>query len=1213
MVNTSCTVIIFPNIPIPLIDKHYLVHHFYRSPNSSKPHMNISPYDDFAQQVDLCDYDVNWAHIGANHLVEVKFSGFQVDKTRFDVFTGRELIEAFIDKYSSICNYIDNDQNLLQTHYDWYVGQQDRKSLALSFDDWYDNIYQPAEPDTQRDRMVVVVKFQNDGFKSKSGSYWMLDTLVWQMITDGTYNDLITGIWIKKLPRRPVGGARKRMITALKPIDNACMQRALVMIYLWKTQFSRYKSLNTESVNDTTSKEYYELSDLVSHLSSEVKVDVAIPTGYDEALKFATWLSKQHSDENNEKNVVIYCFNGDQPNLPLMWRTSNDTKVLSSESTEFYDLRFRDAHYTPLTHIHRLLGNQRHYCRLCCRTYDRKNSHRCRGPLKPSGIYWCMLCWSKDKDHLTCWKRDGSPKSTQVLCETCNRMFPSRACYLAHKKNKISRSRKMTICQSKWRCTSCNITFGTPHRPGYVNKLIVSREDHVCGQVWCNGCKSFQNAAHTCFLQPDVYKKQDTRVWYYDFETVLSPTMQHIPVLCVVQESTSDTQQTYWDINELCAWMLKNPGTYIAHNSRAFDAHLLLNVFVHWPTPLKFNFVAGSGTKILDVRISSGKRCTAKNSIRLIDSLSFLPFALSKFSKTFNLPTTKGFFPYTFAKPDNLDYKGTIPEQSFFDVHRMDTLRRKSFDEWYNEQKANEYDLKSELHKYCCDDVKLLKEGCEIFRNSFITAGGIDPFTKCTIAGACNTVFKVSHLLTNSLELITNKTESFLRRGFVGGRTEPFKLYYKAQPDEKIQYVDYCSLYPWVNKYCNYPIGVHRKYVYGPDGTNDIDQDVKLTDPGLGIWEVDIQPPEQLYVPLLHSKVDVGGSVKLFFDLRAKKKQQYTTPELKKALEVGYVITRVYTKFHWPQVSKGFGGSASYINKFLKLKQESSGWPASAKTLSEKKKYVNDYKTHEDIDLDPENIAYNPGLRLVAKLCCNSLWGRQGMRPSECYTETSLLYDTAEGSRALNELGTRISDYHILSDRCVLFVSKGTKSKDNELAAATSIVSAIFTTAWARLKLYNDLYKLNTRVLYCDTDSIIFIDRPGAWKPVLGRYLGDLTNEIGSDDYSYNETWGTEFVSTASKSYALKFNEQKIGITKVKGHNLKAFGVSSTINFEALKQIVYNPHKSYEVAYDEIKRSRTFKISSINSKKKKFGWTFDKRVVLRSLNRDWIIDTVPHK
>lgn len=55
----------------------------------------------------------------------------------------------------------------------------------------------------------------------------------------------------------------------------------------------------------------------------------------------------------------------------------------------------------------------------------------------------------------------------------------------------------------------------------------------------------------------------------------------------------------------------------------------------------------------------------------------------------------------------------------------------------------------------------------------------------------------------------------------------------------------------------------------------------------------------------------------------------------------------------------------------------------------------------------------------------------------------------------------------------------------------TNIFIAAFTTCWARLKLYDVLHMLDTRVLYFDTDSVIFV-RPGDVELEIGPYLGHL-------------------------------------------------------------------------------------------------------------------------
>ena len=66
-----------------------------------------------------------------------------------------------------------------------------------------------------------------------------------------------------------------------------------------------------------------------------------------------------------------------------------------------------------------------------------------------------------------------------------------------------------------------------------------------------------------------------------------------------------------------------------------------------------------------------------------------------------------------------------------------------------------------------------------------------------------------------------------------------------------------------------------------------------------------------------------------------------------------------------------------------------------------------------------------------------------------------------------------------------------------------NVVIAAFTTCHARLRLYNVLDRLQERVLYFDTDSIIYVSKPGEWEPPTGDYLGDLTDEIDPKDGQY--------------------------------------------------------------------------------------------------------------
>ena len=95
--------------------------------------------------------------------------------------------------------------------------------------------------------------------------------------------------------------------------------------------------------------------------------------------------------------------------------------------------------------------------------------------------------------------------------------------------------------------------------------------------------------------------------------------------------------------------------------------------------------------------------------------------------------------------------------------------------------------------------------------------------------------------------------------------------------------------------------------------------------------------------------------------------------ELMKAIEKGYQIIKIHEVWHFPTHTDEL--FKEYVNTFLKIKQEASGYPKDCVTDEQKQAYIDEYYEHEGIRLDPEKIEYNPGLRSLAKLMLNSLWG----------------------------------------------------------------------------------------------------------------------------------------------------------------------------------------------------------------------------------------------
>lgn len=75
----------------------------------------------------------------------------------------------------------------------------------------------------------------------------------------------------------------------------------------------------------------------------------------------------------------------------------------------------------------------------------------------------------------------------------------------------------------------------------------------------------------------------------------------------------------------------------------------------------------------------------------------------------------------------------------------------------------------------------------------------------------------VNELLNNHPMIINGPL--IPRDAFYGGRTNATKLYFKADKDTKMHYVDLMSLYPFINKTAKYPIG-HPKVHIGDDCKN---------------------------------------------------------------------------------------------------------------------------------------------------------------------------------------------------------------------------------------------------------------------------------------------------------------------------------------------------------------------------------------------------------
>ena len=241
---------------------------------------------------------------------------------------------------------------------------------------------------------------------------------------------------------------------------------------------------------------------------------------------------------------------------------------------------------------------------------------------------------------------------------------------------------------------------------------------------------------------------------------------------------------------------------------------------------------------------------------------------------------------------------------------------------------------------------------------------------------------------------------------FFGGRTNAISLYHKIEEGEEIHCIGVTSLYPWVNATCEFPVG-HPTMITNPANQNLADY--------FGMALVDILPPHHLFHPVLPCRE--GG--KLTFPLCAqcvKDEMQkptmertavcthtqaertlrgtWCTPELLKAVQKGYRILRIHEVWHFEKRCTGL--FKDYVDQWLKIKQESAGYPAWADTPDKQAQYRTNYEEHQGIALDPDRLVKNPGRKATAKLMLNSFWGKFGenLNKSKVYsiTEPAHLY-----------------------------------------------------------------------------------------------------------------------------------------------------------------------------------------------------------------------------
>lgn len=190
---------------------------------------------------------------------------------------------------------------------------------------------------------------------------------------------------------------------------------------------------------------------------------------------------------------------------------------------------------------------------------------------------------------------------------------------------------------------------------------------------------------------------------------------------------------------------------------------------------------------------------------------------------------------------------------------------------------------------------------------------------------------------------------------------------------------------------------------------------------------------------------------------------------------------------------------------------------------------------------------------IFKKILANSLWGKLAQRVGG--TDVKYARTPAEFHQLLEDPTIETLDFDHVSeymDRCVV-------RKKEEFAKppdTNCLQVASFVTSYARLHLYQymeEVHRVGGRLLYCDTDSIIYVAKLGGERVDEGEALGQMKRE-------HPERRIIEFLAGGPKNYGYRHVDALTGNDERAELKIRSFPLSyathQMLNFKSMKELV---------------------------------------------------------
>lgn len=739
-------------------------------------------------------------------------------------------------------------------------------------------------------------------------------------------------------------------------------------------------------------------------------------------------------------------------------------------------------------------------------------------------------------------------------CADCGRELPE-ACFRFHQ--------QVGLCQRSWYCPRCDLDFTyqqlTPEAHGPHCKLP---------DKFCRKCYSpfVHGEEHECSMHPLASQREkpaNRRIICYDFETMVHGETHEVNFVVAryIDEDLTQPPSFVGDsLQSFMAWLLQlkpdrapkksrrkrakperpqakflhDRAILIAHNARGYDAHFIMRYVLEHEIEYRpiYRGTQIMGLYLLDERLPS---------LTLIDSLSHIPSSLASFTKTFGLDASrfkKGFYPYTFNRPEHKHYIGPLPELKYYlDPLRQSLTQMREITEWHEEERqrvGEHWDHAKELEAYCISDVDLLVAGLRVYRDTMLHVAGVDPLLELTAASVAMRAFRTIGLSAERRLIFPSlEHHQFIRSAYYGGMTEVFKASHEFGPEEEGRALDVTSLYPSVMYFYPYPEGPARWLRLGEEEFN--------WELHRGFAEVTVTCPPDLRIPILPVHTEEG---RLVFDLQSPKRGVWSTAELKFAVQHGYSIQAWHRVLVWNDWSTEV--FRDYVAQLFLLKTVAAGGVADE---AEGRALLLKHAQH--LQLGPERLERllaplgglaacartmqqsNAGLKTIAKLLLNSLYGKFAQRD---FPKVEVVKTGEELAAILLDGKRQLRCARIMSENLVEVVTENVVSnvsvQQSQLKTLPQLAAMV--TAYGRLTLMKKIFELGAdHILYCDTDSVYYRCPRSAPSQAEENLLGLWENDLPAGARIVKE-----FVATGPKAYGYYLELKDGSLTervKIKG------------------------------------------------------------------------------